>query len=677
MGGRLAQFAKEWESLTSSAWHLRVVKEGLTLPFHTCPPLTLVPKPIKLPNHPDKRRVLLEEVDSLLLKEALELAPQDPGFFSHLFTVPKATGGFRPVIDLKGLNRCISCPHFHMETDAVIRSQLQVGEWTTSIDLKDAYLHIPVHPGFRKYLRFHIRGVSYQFRAMCFGLNIAPRVFTKLLTPAVMALRRDGVKVHRYLDDWLIRGGSLVEVRNSTARVLSQLQSLGFIVNNEKSDLVPRRRFVFLGMDIDLSSGLVRPSPQNLEKVHSMVSLFLSAESVSVRQFLSLLGLLNYVSQFSPLARLRLRPLQFYLKTKVPDLRDALQAALLLDTLCKEALQWWSVPAHLGSGVPLHPPEPELTLATDASLFGWSGVLEGKSIAGRWSADERRLHISALELRAIYLAVSQLAPHLQGKVICLLADNVAAVAYLRNQGGTHSISLFQEARKVLELCARWRIVLQPHFIPGKLNSLADLGSRGDQVLATEWMLHKAVISRLLVLFPDMEVDLFATRLTAQLPRFVSPCPDPRAWKVDALSIPWDHLVALAYPPTKLLGEVVRKLHKSSGRLLLVAPCWPNMAWFADMIGLLYRQPLRLPAWRRLLRQPGRQIFHSNPRMLDLHVWPLSGRKSDRAGFRRESLIIQQHHRDSHPNPCTSPIGESSLLGVWNGIQIRPMPLFPC
>ena len=43
-----------------------------------------------------------------------------------------------------------------METDKGIRSELRVGEWTTSVDLSDAYLHIPVHPAFRKYLRLHI-----------------------------------------------------------------------------------------------------------------------------------------------------------------------------------------------------------------------------------------------------------------------------------------------------------------------------------------------------------------------------------------------------------------------------------------------------------------------------------------------------------------------------------------
>ena len=118
------------------------------------------------------------------------------GFYAHLFTVPKKSGGFRPVTDLMALNRHIRCPHFHMETDRSIRSQIQQGEWTTSIDFPDAYLHVPVAPEFRKYLRLHILGKTYQFKAMGLGLNITPRVFTKLLVPVASFLRCRGIHLH-------------------------------------------------------------------------------------------------------------------------------------------------------------------------------------------------------------------------------------------------------------------------------------------------------------------------------------------------------------------------------------------------------------------------------------------------------------------------------------------------
>ena len=139
----------------------------------------------------------------MLEKNALERAPPDSlGFFSHLFTVLKKSGGDRPVIDLKRLNQYFQCPSFRMESDLSIRQQLQAGEWTISIELSDAYLGRV----YQKYLQLHIQGQSFQFRGMCFGLNIAPRVLTKLLDPVAAHLRCGGVLLHRYQDDWLFRG---------------------------------------------------------------------------------------------------------------------------------------------------------------------------------------------------------------------------------------------------------------------------------------------------------------------------------------------------------------------------------------------------------------------------------------------------------------------------------------
>ena len=117
----------------------------------------------------------------MLLKDATEvvdsLAPSS-GFYSRLFLVPKPTGEFRPVIDLSTLNTHIRCDTFKMETPATIQEALQKDEWTITVDIKDAYFHIPVHPAFRKFLRFTVGGVIYQCRALPFGLSVAPRIIT-------------------------------------------------------------------------------------------------------------------------------------------------------------------------------------------------------------------------------------------------------------------------------------------------------------------------------------------------------------------------------------------------------------------------------------------------------------------------------------------------------------------
>ncbi|WP_411027016.1 reverse transcriptase domain-containing protein, partial [Salmonella sp. s55044] len=77
--------------------------------------------------------------------------------------------------------------------------------WATSIDLKDAYLHIPIHPNCHWFLAFHyIGGQDYQFTSLPFGLSTAPKVFTRVIRSVLSFLRRRGLVVFAFLDDWLI-----------------------------------------------------------------------------------------------------------------------------------------------------------------------------------------------------------------------------------------------------------------------------------------------------------------------------------------------------------------------------------------------------------------------------------------------------------------------------------------
>ena len=129
--------------------------------------------------------------------------PDSLGFYSHLFLVPKPGNRWRPVIDLSCLNKFLAISKFKMETPESIRASLRKNEWVTSIDLTDAYLHIPIHPQSHRYLRFYHKGVSYQFTSLPFGLATAPLIFTSIVKE--VRLLQQGIRIHQYLDDWLIR----------------------------------------------------------------------------------------------------------------------------------------------------------------------------------------------------------------------------------------------------------------------------------------------------------------------------------------------------------------------------------------------------------------------------------------------------------------------------------------
>ena len=160
-----------------------------------------------------------------------------------------------------------------METPESIRPTLIPGEWVSLIDLSDAYLHIPIHPNSRKYLRFCHRSQVFQFTPLPFGLATAPQVFTMIVKEVkLMALSR-GLRLHQYLDDCLIRSQSQEEAQVNTQAVVDLTQSLGWIINQEKSELKPTHVFSFVGYEYHLDSALVKPTQERWFKLQDLTQV--------------------------------------------------------------------------------------------------------------------------------------------------------------------------------------------------------------------------------------------------------------------------------------------------------------------------------------------------------------------------------------------------------------------
>ena len=123
-----------------------------------------------------------------------------------------------------------------MERMHILSELLQAGDWMVKMDLKDAYLQIPIHQTHQPLLTFQWEDRFYKFTCLPFGLSTAPRVFTKVLKPVVGFLRQVGCRLIIYQDDLLI----LHQGRHQVAQLTCQLfKSLGLMVNHKKSFLTP------------------------------------------------------------------------------------------------------------------------------------------------------------------------------------------------------------------------------------------------------------------------------------------------------------------------------------------------------------------------------------------------------------------------------------------------------
>ncbi len=637
VGGRLQKFWKRWKRLGASSFIVAMLRYGLTLNWKTESP-KLSYDPVVISFSPDQKRMDLmrSHVKELLEKNAIEIVPdKTPGFFSRVFMVPKiGTKKWRPVIDLSKLNNFVDCPHFKMETSESIRESLDPIEFVSSIDLSDAYFHIPVHKSFRKYFMFNIDQVTYQFCAMPFGLNIAPRDFTSVADQFRKIAMLLGFRLNQFLDDWLNRNSSYELGRKSIFLLLQLIIYLGFIPNFEKSMLEPSNVFDFLGTHYDLQTQNVRPTDKRITKLVQITQSFLTSQSqskpASARKFMSLIGMCNSAFRLvEPIGRLHIRPFQWYLaknwnESKSYDIPIHIHKSLHCH------LSWWGCLHNLMVGDDLHPPSAQVQLVSDASLQGWGAHCMGEEVQGVWSSLESKFHINVLELKAIFLAIEHFKLLLKGKIVLILCDNSTAVSYLKNLGGLRSWQLYALVWRICTKAKRLGISLRIRHIPGSLNVIADRLSRKNQVLQTEWSLHPEVFQTICKVKDTPLIDVFATVANRKLPVFISPVPDPMAYAVDALSVDWTCMHIYAYPPTTLLGRVVKKIQKQQCRVLLIAPLWPGQVWFWDLVHLSISRPLKLPERDDLLKQPSgtlgcKSVFADNMRMRNLHVWELESR----------------------------------------------------
>ena len=293
---------------------------------------------------------------------------------------------------------------------------------------------------------------------------------------------------------------------------------------------------------------------------------------------------------------------------------------------------------------------------------------------GLWTEDQSRLHINVLEMKAIFLSLSQAVHKVKNTTVLVSTDNTKVVAYIRHQGGTHSTELSEEAWNVLSLCFNRNIQLLVKHIPGRFNTLADRMSRVDKPISTEWSLNQEIANKVFQIMDFPSIDLFATRLNHRLPFYVSPIPDQKVLSIDALSMDWNSIHAYAFPPFHLIPAVINKIRLSQCKIVLIAPLWPDRPWFPELLSLLVSPPVSLPVIPNLLAQLKGRILHQNPGHLQLHAWELSNNHCEIDNF-------QAMLRSTSPKPEENRLlksmmqnGKSSVVGQINGRLILSRPL---
>ena len=560
VGGRLRAFAHLWPLVTSDQFVLQTVTKGYRIEFTGNPPRTKEPRCTPIPRNQARRQDLERGLESMLEKRAIREIPfhtDIPGFYSPIFLVAKESGGWRPILNLKAFNKFVKPLSFRMETLRTVmdclgeahQQRLKTSEhlrdssmsetWAVSIDLRDAYFHVPVAPEHTRFLRFAYNGRAYEFLVLPFGLSTAPRVFTRIVRVIEAFLKIQGVDMHLYLDDWLLKNQSRSLVERQRDLTLFWVTKLGFLVNEGKSQLIPTQFPAFLGSTLDLINMLVFPSEKRVVRASRLASSLLARSPQPAKTWQKLLGHLSSLRELVPMTVTHTRLIQLMLHSQWTQVSDSPYLRIYPDRESLRELEWWASRANLTVGRPFLRPDPTMTIVTDASMEGWGGHLGDWVISGQWLRAWAKHHINWLELQAVWLTLQHFLPQVRDTAVDVLTDNSTTVAYINKEGGTQSPTLCYLALDLWAWCRQHGIYLVANHISGVRNVLADALSRGKHNHPTEWSLHKTVVRLIFEHWPTPHVDLFASEKNHKLPVFFSVRPSQTSSGINALTQNWE------------------------------------------------------------------------------------------------------------------------------------------
>ncbi|XP_056415809.1 uncharacterized protein LOC130357228 [Hyla sarda] len=295
------------------------------------------------------------------------------------------------IIDPRFFNRSIRRKSFRMETIQLVINLLMPGDFLATLDLKDAYLHIPIHPGSRRFLRIavQVQGIlrHYQFVALPFGISSAPHTFTKVVVSVVAALRLQGLCIVPYLDYWILKAFSQAILSQHIQTTVSFLYQLGWIINLNKSNLQPATSVRFLGFMIDSVAMTIHLTPERKLRVQDTAQSLLVPKRETLPYLMRMVGLMSATVETVPWALWHLRPLQSEVLAIWNPSREELNSMHSLSPQVQSSLRWW---IHLQDNQSLIQPV-WIILTTDASLMGWGVHLLDKTGQGTWSPQEKML----------------------------------------------------------------------------------------------------------------------------------------------------------------------------------------------------------------------------------------------------------------------------------------------
>ena len=409
-----------------------------------------------------------------------------------LHMVPKKDHTWRPVGDYQRLNNLTTrdtypLPHLQSFTDNIHGARI-----FSKIDLKDAFLQIPVHPDDVPKTTITTPFGAFQYNYMPFGLSGSSQTFQRFIDTVLRGLQTDSakpqpVRVFAYIDDILIVSEDEDRHLQDLTALFKRLSDYGLRISAHKCSF-GQTSLEFLGHHLTPDGITTLP-----EKVSAMKEYSRPTTAKDLRRYL---GMINFYRRFVPNAARTLSPLydMLVVHNKLPK-----NAPLQWDQKHHDAFNK-SKQDMVNAALLAYPkPGAPVYLAADASDTAVGAVLQQQLPDGsmqplgffsrRLEETQTKWSIFGRELLAVFLGVKHFKHYLEGTPFTIMTDHQALINAAAN-GKVRDIA--RETRHLQFLSE-----LRPHWqhLPGAANVTADALSRATPQITSASTIHSGQTSQ--------------------------------------------------------------------------------------------------------------------------------------------------------------------------------------
>jgi hypothetical protein len=402
------------------------------------------------------------------------LLPSKSEWGSPIHAVKKKNGTWRIVGDYRLLNNKLTKDNYPLPFLQNFSMQLAGKSIFSTVDLKDAFLQIPINEDDKEKTSISTPWGSFYYSRMPFGTKRSANTFQRFVDEVLRDLivtNDDGttriVDTFAYIDDILIASSSPDHHLADLHALFTRLAEYDLRINTHKCEF-GRSHIIFLGHEITPTG--IRPIAA---KVDTIANFSKPTTCEELRRFL---GVINFYRRFIPHAAETFAPLNDLLQGKKKFKKTVLhwtETASAAFLMAKESLKATAELSFPDYSLPT-------ALVCDASLIATGAVLQQKTALG-WKPIgffSRKLHpretkYSAFsrELLALFLSVKHFAYYLRGIEFSLHTDHKPLVPAFKMANQRDN------AREARHLSFVSEFTTDIQYIPGSQNIVADALSR--------------------------------------------------------------------------------------------------------------------------------------------------------------------------------------------------------